>query len=61
MKKWFKIIISKIFPSDTFKREAEYSVKKYKKTYKLLEEYDAKNIRNPEDLAEPGRLRKYLQ
>ena len=39
----------------------EYSLKKYLKTYKLLEEYDKKTIRNPEELADAGRLRLLIQ
>ena len=38
----------------------EYSLKKYLKTYKLLEEYDKKAIRNPEELADAGRLRPFI-
>jgi predicted outer membrane protein len=39
----------------------KYSVKKYKKTYELLEEYDQKSDTNPEKLAKAGRLRPYIQ
>ena len=39
----------------------EYSVKKYGKTYKLLEEYDKKALRDPQELAESGRLQPYLR
>lgn len=39
----------------------KHSLKKYKKTYDLLEEYDQKSIQNPEALADPGRMRQYIQ
>ena len=39
----------------------EYSLKKYLKTYKLFEEYDKKAIRNPEELADAGRLRETVR
>lgn len=35
-------------------------LKKYSKTYKLLEEYDKKNIKDPEVLADAGRLQKVI-
>lgn len=39
----------------------DFSVTKYHKTYKLLEKYDQKAIRNPEVLADSGRLRPFIQ
>lgn len=43
------------------KEGVEYSIKKYNKTYKLLEEYDKKATKNPQDLVDAGRLRKFIQ
>lgn len=39
----------------------EYSLKKYRKTYELLEEYDQKAVRDPESLADPERLRPFIR
>lgn len=41
----------------TVDRAVDYSLSKYRKTYELLEEYDRKNLRDPEELADSGRLR----
>jgi hypothetical protein len=39
----------------------KYSTQKYEKTYKLLEEYDKSTSKKAEDMADPGRLRKFVQ
>lgn len=39
----------------------EYSVRKYRKAYELLEEYDQKALRDPELLADAGRLRPFIR
>lgn len=40
---------------------AEYSMKKYRDTYKLLEEYDQKAEPDPKALADPGRLEEFIR
>jgi hypothetical protein len=37
-----------------------YSIKKYHKTYKLLEDYDEKTVQDPEKLVDSGRLQEFL-
>lgn len=37
------------------------SVKKFSRTYKLLERYDKESVENPDTLAGAGRLRPYLR
>lgn len=65
MKKLLVGIINKLsfLPNSTLPVEegAEYSIKKYGRTYKLLEEYDKQAIRDPEALADPGRVRPFIQ
>lgn len=56
--KTFVIKSDKDLEKDKF---VDYSVKKYGKAYKLLEEYDKKSLQNPEDLADAGRLRTLFQ
>ncbi|HEX7018331.1 MAG TPA: hypothetical protein VF209_05505 [Patescibacteria group bacterium] len=36
------------------------SLKKYQKTYRLLEKYDQEAPRQPQDLAQPSVVQKYL-
>lgn len=43
------------------KKDVEYSLKRYRKTYELLEEYDKNAVRDPETLADAGRLRPYIR
>ncbi|HBL52296.1 MAG: hypothetical protein A3D24_01460 [Candidatus Blackburnbacteria bacterium RIFCSPHIGHO2_02_FULL_39_13] len=45
----------------SYQHDVEYSVRKYKNTYKLLEEYDKKSIKDPSILADSGRLRVYIR
>jgi len=40
---------------------ADESVKKFGKTYKLLEQYDQQSVEDPSALAGAGRLRPYLR
>ena len=42
-------------------KHVSYSVKKYRKTYKLLEEYDKKTGSSPKALADAGRLQPFIQ
>jgi len=42
-------------------RRVRYSIKKYGQTYRLLETFDEKHLRDPKKLADPGRLRPYIQ
>ena len=39
----------------------EYSLQKYERTYKLLEEYDKEPTKDPEAMADPGRLRSVIR
>lgn len=39
------------------KKIVKYSLKKYRKAYELLEEYDKQTHRKATDMADPGRLR----
>ena len=60
----WKNIFIKILSRPTKTKEDELvfkSVTKYKEAYKLLEEYDKKSVKHPEDLADAGRLRKALR
>lgn len=41
--------------------KVKYSVKKYTKTYELLEKYDQKTTPTPKEMADPGRLTPYIQ
>lgn len=42
-------------------RKVKYSVKKYNKTYELLEKYDEKADEDPNKVAEPERLAPYIR
>jgi hypothetical protein len=60
MRKIFELIFKKAGTSEVnnlqIRKGVERSLKKYRETYKLLEEYDKKSIQNPEDLVDAGRL-----
>lgn len=43
------------------KGKVDYSIKKYEKTYILLEKYDQQATSNPAELARPKKLQNYLR
>ena len=63
MKNLLEIILQRIqeFRKSKPEKGAEYSVEKYRDTYKLLEEYDQKALRDPQKLADPGRLEDFIR
>lgn len=63
MKNPFEYIWERIqeFRKSDAVKGAEYSVEKYRNTYKLLEQYDQKALRDPKTLADPGRLEEFIR
>lgn len=64
MKQWNQIFqrlsefVNGALPMDP---KVKYSVKKYSKTYGLLEKYDQEALSDPKVLAEPERLSPYIR
>lgn len=61
MKKLGDLLSGIVSGQTSVEKEVDYSLKKYGETYKWLEEYDKKAIKDPEKLAKPKDLRPYLR
>lgn len=60
--KLFNELIDRLGGEDkSVQKAVKYSLEKYKNTYKWLEEYDQKAVKNPDALAGSTHLRPYLR